>query len=149
MSIDVIRRVLDRCRTPVPVLLFSLATLAPGGVVQAQTASEAPKLEKVKIIEFLTDPVTCLSGLIEPEMKLNRVPKATLMPGNQPVLAKVESRGYYKVEYTSESAKNNCFVRAGAVRIDKADAKPVATCAPVVVAQARGGGTRGASEGCR
>lgn len=116
-------------------------------MVQAQTASKDAKREKVTIIDFVADPVTCLSSLSAPEMK--RIRKDTLMPGNRPVVAEVDPRGYYYFDYTLDNAKNNCFVRAGAVRIDKADAKPVATCAPVVVAQVRGGGTRGASEGCR
>ncbi len=132
---------------PIPVLFCAVAALASVGPVQGNTAMDDPKRGRVKIIEFVTDPVTCLSGLTEPEIR--RVPRETLMPGNQPVDAWEEPRGYYQLEYTSDNPRKVCFVRRGAVRIQKNDAKPVGSCAPIVVAQSRGGGTRGASEGCR
>lgn len=146
MSIDLMRSASDRRRTPALMLLLAVAALLHAGVAQGQEAADS-KQKWVTITGFVADPVTCLSDPDKPEPA--PVPKETLMPGNRPIKAAKGRRGYYEIHYGSGGGEKKCFVRGGAVLIEKTGERTVASCPPIVVAQNRAGGTRGATEGCR
>ena len=94
----------------------------------------------------VADPVTCLKSLNPPEKQ--NVAKELLMPGGRPIQAAKGPTGLYEIPHAADSSQK-CYVRGGAVLIEKADSNPTPICPPVVVAQNRAGGTRGASGGCR
>ena len=146
MSIDFKRSAPNRRRLMAPGLLFAMAALLQAGVAYGQQAAD-PKPDRLDtIIGFVADPVACLKSLNPPEKQT--VAKELLMPGGRPIKAAKVPSGHYEIPHAADSSQK-CYVRGGALLIERTDPKPVGACAPVVIAQNRAGGTRGASEGCR